>query len=320
MKEKIKVFPNETADLDIINESDKDLIARIANALSNPLRVDILRQLQDGPRTIPELAEINNISITNCVFHTSILEETALIRIELVPSETRNVRMCYRLMRKVNINLFQVPDFSSNQKEYKLSCKVGDYVDLSDDAEVKFHTSTEAHLFDNTFMSSRKDAQVIWSPCGTITYAFPNPVQEKEEVVSINLNLELCSEVVEYNNEYKSDVTFWINDVELFTHTSPGDYGDRPGFNNPEWAKKAKVITQYGDYYNIVIKKHSVYLNGVLVNKDFDIDKLDIKKHPNKILLKIGNKVDALNKGGWNIFGKGFGDYPIDIELKITVE
>lgn len=320
MSEKIKVFPNEVADLDIINDNDSSNIARICNALSNPIRVKILRQLQEGPKTIPELASLNNISITNCVFHTSILEEVSLIRIELVPSETRNVRMCYRLMRKVNINLFQNQKFGDSQKEYKLNCLVGDYVDLSDDAEVKFHTKEEAHLFDNTFMPSRREAQVIWSPRGTITYAFPNPVQEKEEVTSINLCLELCSEVVEYNNEYKSDITFWINDVELFTHTSPGDYGDRPGFNNPEWAINVTVMTQYGDHYNIVIKKHSIYLNDVLVNKDFNIDSLNIKKHPNKILLKIGNKHDALNKGGWNIFGKGFGDYPIDIELKIKVE
>jgi len=34
--------------------------------------------------------------------------------------------------------------------------------------------------------------------------------------------------------------------------------------------------------------------------------------------VKIGIKEDAAHKGGINIFGDGFGDYPQDIVLKLS--
>ena len=38
----------------------------------------------------------------------------------------------------------------------------------------------------------------------------------------------------------------------------------------------------------------------------------------NSILIKIGNKEDAQYVGGFNIFGKKFGDYEQDIIMSIT--
>ncbi len=49
--------------------------------------------------------------------------------------------------------------------------------------------------------------------------------------------------VPDYNNIYKSDITFWINEVELCTYRSRSDYGDRRGnYAIPPWLPNS---TQY---------------------------------------------------------------------------
>ena len=102
MKLKIEDFINEVADLSLGNESDLDKIAIVADALSNPVRLQMLRQLQDGAKSIPELAEMNDLSITNCIFHAQILENAKLINIRLVHygKTNKKVRVCTRLLRK----------------------------------------------------------------------------------------------------------------------------------------------------------------------------------------------------------------------------
>ena len=37
-------------------------------------------------------------------------------------------------------------------------------------------------------------------------------------------------------------------------------------------------------------------------------------------VLRIGNKPDARYKGGFNIFGKGFGDYQQDIRVEMAYD
>jgi predicted transcriptional regulator len=41
-------------------------------------------------------------------------------------------------------------------------------------------------------------------------------------------------------------------------------------------------------------------------------------KETNRIKLTIGIKEDAVHKGGINIFGKNFGDYPQSIVMTIS--
>lgn len=67
---------------------------------------------------------------------------------------------------------------------------------------------------------------------------------------------------------------------------------------------------------NIVIDEYGVSLNGEKVNDKININKLNVDKN-NRILFKIESKKNAINCGGFNIFGKNFGDYPQDIEMVI---
>ncbi|MEI3204121.1 MAG: hypothetical protein V8S73_05705 [Lachnospiraceae bacterium] len=37
--------------------------------------------------------------------------------------------------------------------------------------------------------------------------------------------MEICSEAPGYKEDWKSDLTLWVNDVEVGTWTCPGDLG-----------------------------------------------------------------------------------------------
>ena len=40
----------------------------------------------------------------------------------------------------------------------------------------------------------------------------------------------------------------------------------------------------------------------------------------NNIHVRIGNKEDAIHKGGFNLFGKSFGDYEQDIVMTLVFD
>ena len=75
------------------------------------------------------------------------------------------------------------------------------------------------------------------------------------------------------------------------------------------------MATQYGILNRLEINKDGSFLNNKKTS-DIKIDDLGIDKLQN-IPIRIGNKDDAEYIGGFNLFGKGFGDYPQDLILTI---
>ena len=155
------------------------------------------------------------------------------------------------------------------------------------------------------FAPQRIDAQIIWFSGGFIEYRIPNYMMKDRQIDAISLSLELCSEAPNYRNDWKSDVTFWVNGVEVATYLSPGDFGGRRGRLNPEWW--SDYSTQYGILKTLRITREGVYLDETAVNT-YTIDKLKLTEG-DYITFKIGIKKDAKNQGGVNLFGEKFGDY-----------
>jgi predicted transcriptional regulator len=48
---------------------------------------------------------------------------------------------------------------------------------------------------------------------------------------SLHLSLEICSEAPLHHENWPSDITVWLNGVEIGAWTSPGDFGDVRGLN-----------------------------------------------------------------------------------------
>ena len=60
-------------------------------------------------------------------------------------------------------------------------------------------------------------------------------------------------------------------------------------------------------------------LNRVRQNEK-DIDSYGIDKQTNAIKIRIGNKDDAVNRRGLNLYGKRFGDYEQDLVLSLVFD
>lgn len=290
-------------------------VLSLGNAINSETRLTILRQLFDKSLTVSEIAKLNFLSVSSATFHTSLLEQAGLIDIVYVPSKKGNVRVCHNNL--ANIDIFfekKLPSHTSNIVTY--SVPVGHYIDAELNFISGFATNTDRILFDdgNFFCPLRTEAQIIWATSGNITYAFTNAFAKNKKVAELSVLLEICSETAHYHNNWKSDITFYINGTELATYTSPGDLGGRRGTLNPDWWPEN--ATQYGQLKKLTVNDNGVYIDGLLVNRSVTLSQLDITAG-NKLTFTLGNKPDAEYVGGFNIFGQGFGDYPQDIQLLV---
>ena len=125
--------------------------------------------------------------------------------------------------------------------------------------------------------------------------------------------MELCSEAPGYREDWKSDITVWINGCDCGTWTSPGDFGSRRGRLNPSSIGNGR--TQYGLQVLWEITAEGCFVNGQKSHST-TIRQLHLADQ-SYIAVRVGNKPDARYQGGFNLFGKGFGDYDQDIVLTV---
>ena len=125
--------------------------------------------------------------------------------------------------------------------------------------------------------------------------------------------MEVCSEVPGTSKEWPSDITVWINGVEVGTWTSPGDFGDKRGKLTPTWWKLSG--SQYGLLKNWNVTSNGSFIDGIEVSK-VKLKDLEIHNHTS-VKVRIGIKETSKNVGGINVFGKGFGNYSQDILLRM---
>jgi len=311
-------YEQERASLSIKKDEDIPKIAQLCHALSSEVRLSMIKQLQAGPLTLPELAKLNYLSTSAAVYHVECLYQCGLINMKYQQSRRGEVRTCYRLLRNLNLDLF-VGHASNRKSTAVYTMGVGQFVSYEGCSMFCFNTNEKLYnvSWNNAFMRERFDAQLLWATNGTVTYAFPSHFATAYTCNEVSFSLEICSEAPYYNNEWKSDVTFWINDVEVLTYTCPGDFGNRRGFLNPEWWENSN--TQYGELKTITINDKGVFLDGIFVHNNVTLPDLHLNGAP-AVMFRLGNKPTAENIGGFNIFGKSFGDYPQDIVLTAKVE
>ena len=102
-----------------------------------------------------------------------------------------------------------------------------------------------------------------------------------------------------------------MNNIKLCEYTCTGDFGDRKGYITKT---PLPLGTQYGQMVNIKITNTGVYLNEILVNKDVKLFSLSLTQGK-KFLFKIECPKDVEHVGGFNLFGKYYGDFEQDIRF-----
>lgn len=292
-----------------------DELCDLGKALSSPVRLKILRLLYEESLIIGEIARKLELPASSTAFHLKILEQAGLIRVEEQPGTRGNTRLCTRKIDHVTINLVKknaiVDEMFSTEMPVGAytSCQISPTCGMyglegcigNEDVEYCF------------FYPERMKAGILWTSSGYVEYKFANGVPKNRKPKKIAVSMEICSEAPGYRENWKSDITVWMNGIECGTWTCPGDYGARRGrLNPPNWPDGS---TQYGNQMIWEVKKEGSFINGKKVS-EITIDELQLMKQP-YVAVRIGNKPDAHYVGGFNLFGKHFGDYNQDIIMTI---
>jgi len=112
-------------------------------------------------------------------------------------------------------------------------------------------------------------ASLIWFERGFVEYKFPNNVPANRELEKIEISMELCSEALDIDENWPSDITVWINGIEVGTWISPRDFTGKRGKLTPQWWKVA--ASQYG-----LLKRWSVTKTGSLVDCSYLFEVQDV--------------------------------------------
>lgn len=294
---------------DLTLDDEKKLDA-IVQALNASVRRKIMSLLRDNCYSIAELAKVFKLPVSTVSFHINILRKAGFISITVKKNSRGNAKLIARRIDRFSLDFFATAEQKSHTKQEIINIPLGSFSDASIGDRCGMASEESIIGFDDLpgifYSPERLKAQIIWFSKGYIEYRIPNYMIKDKAVSAISFSLELCSEAPNYRNDWKSDITFWVNGVELVTYVSPGDFGGRRGRLNPEWW--SDYSSQYGIVKTVRITEDCVYLDEMPVHT-YTIDKLGMKSG-DYVTLRIGIKPDAKNQGGINIFGEKFGDFP----------
>ncbi len=290
----------------------------VLRGLASPVRVRILKVLhQRGGLNVNDIAELLELPQSTVSSNLQILEEAGLIRTETQKARKGNQKICRAVFDEVLV-MFKEDATTTREDIIEVAMPVGLYTSCEVSAPCGL-CSTEGiiGLLDvpDIFLDpGRMRAGLMWFTRGFVEYQFPNNARlTKTEVEALEFSIELSSEVPGTATDWPSDITVWINQQDVGTWTSPGDYGDQRGVYTPDWWTLRG--SQYGMLKTWRIARDGTYVDGIKISP-VSLKELDIPNH-HSIRLRIGVKENARNPGGVNIFGRGFGNYDQDIVLKI---
>lgn len=298
---------------------NEEKLVKIGKALSSEVRIKILKLLCKYELNINEIAEKLKIPTSSAAVHVKALEEAELIGTKLLPGIRGSKKLCYKGVEKLQIILFSEEDLRQQTEVIKMP--IGNFVDyhvvptcgiVSENGLID--EEDEPRCFYNP---NRHEAQLLWfGDAGYVEYRFPNTILKTKVAKAIEISAELCSETHEYDLDWRSDITMWMNGVEIGTWECPSDFGGRRGKRNPSWWPDKN--SQYGKLKTWRVTEEGSFLDGILSNPatihEYQLEKQDF------ISIRIGVKEDAKYKGGVNLFGECFGDHGQNIVLKIMYD
>lgn len=295
---------------------DKEYLQKVAHALSTDLRLNILELIEKQTLSCTEIAKSLGYPLPTIISNIDILQSAGLVSTTLIPARNGHTKLCtpvyYDIFIRLGKNLMPVDDSS----EYRAEIPVGNYLNFDVAPTCGFVVDENNYFLSddpNCLLDPRRiNASLLWFKKGYVEYRIPINIPPKSEIKSITFELEICSEAPGYNNSHKSDITLWINDFEIGTYLSPGDFGGVKGKYNPDfWGLEH---TQFGKLTKWKISQNGCFINDLLVSET-PVSHLDILHETNYVTMRLGIKPDAKNIGGINIFGRGFGNYSQDIKM-----
>jgi predicted transcriptional regulator len=285
--------------------------------LASEVRLNILGILHKKAFNINEIAAELALPQSTVATNVAALEKAGLVQSEIVKAKKGNQKICRAIYEELVIR-FAVDEKRVSDDLIEVEMPIGLFTSYEVSAPCGLCSSESIIGYldvpDSFLNPDRMKAGLLWFERGWVEYKFPNNSLYKDKPIKkIELSMELSSETPGTHKNWLSDITLWLNAVEIGRWTSPGDFGDKRGKLTPEWWKLEG--SQYGLNKVWSVTETGAFIDGVQVS-DVTIDDLRLTDH-HSVKVKLGIKEDAQNVGGLNIFGRGFGNYDQDIMLRL---
>ena len=293
-------------------------VAAMARALASDTRITILNYLGDRIVPVAEIAQDLGLPASTANMHITILERAGLLHTQLQPARRGLQKICARTYDELVISLPHGAKASGGSAIVQMP--VGAYSRFQVEPTCGLASTTGLiGLLDDPlsfYEPGRMEAQLLWVGIGFVEYDFPVRVPTGSCVAALQLSAEVCSEAPLNDPDWPSDISLWINSVLVGTWTSPADFGGQRGRLTPSWWEDKD--SQYGLLKRWRVGTEGTTIDGVALSP---VTTADIGLRTGEpVHVRIGIQRDAENVGGVNLFGRGFGNYPQDIELRIEYE
>ncbi len=299
-----------------ILEVEAEGATRLFRVLSSDTRVLILSLLSHNAMNVAELTAALDLPHSTVSLNIKQLVEAGLLHVEYVPGTHGTQKLVAKRYDEVRVKLPGVT-VQAVQNVVELRMPIGNYrnVDALPTCGLASDTRYIGAIDDprSFFEPDHVFAQILWFRSGSVEYAFPNNVPYGSRLTAIELSAELCSEAPDHDPDWPSDITLWINDVEIGTWTSPGDFGGAPGRLTPAWWSLQQ--TTYGLLKCWRVTEQGTFLDDERLSdvRIHDLDQPD-RTH---VSVRLGVQPDAKNVGGLNLFGRKFGNHPQDLLMRL---
>ncbi|WP_412026914.1 ArsR/SmtB family transcription factor [Deinococcus yunweiensis] len=291
----------------------------ILKALASETRLLILSLLTHNAMNVSELAAALGLPHSTVNFNLGQLQAAGLITVEYEPGTRGSQKLCSRRFDEV---AFKLPGAAveANVAQVTVSMPIGNYSHI--EATPTCGLASEVKIIGllddprSFYEPEHVYAQILWlGKAGYVEYMFPNNLPYGSRVTRLELSMEVCSEAPQYNHDWPSDITVWINDHEIGTFTSPGDFGGERGRLTPEWWVQDQTMS--GQLKRWTVTEAG---SGVDGSDPTGVALSMLQLNPSTrshIKVRIGVKPDAVNRRGLNLFGRKFGNYEQDLVMRM---
>lgn len=285
-------------------------------ALGSDTRIQILNILLENEQmSMNQLATELNISNGALTGHIKKLEECGLINISNESAGHGNQKMCSVTQDRIIVDIKKPIDYKN---VFETKIKVGQFSrhQVWPTCGIATRESVIGELDDIRYFNhpDRFTANILWFTKGYVEYTIPNLIPSNQRITQLSISAELSSEAPGIDNNWPSDISFYINDTKIGMWTSPGDFGDVHGMFTPQWWPQN--WNQYGLLKLLVINDYGTYIDGLKIS---DVSTLSLHLDYNSdIRLRLAVENDSEHVGGITLYGKSFGNYDQDIRVAIN--
>ncbi len=289
----------------------------IYEALDSDIRLGILEELlKRGEVNLAHFAKQFGVSNGAITAHVKKLHAAGLIEITTSSGIRGTQKICSIAADKLVVDFAALPQAEGRVESVDID--VGQYVDY--EIHPTCGLATRENVvggLDNPAAFSypeRGRAGILWLAGGYVEYLVPNYLSPNAALKELHFTMELASEAPGYAAYFPSDIHFYLNGKLLGFYTSKGEYNDRPGSCNPSWWYGN--LGQYGKKVTVTVREDGSYVLGMKTS-DVGISDLGIRAGE-QVRFRIAVPETAEHKGGFTLFGKGFGDYEQGIVCKFV--